>query len=97
MKSMKTQMLVSYYDYDTDKIVEKTCFSFDHDTKDDTFQFVPVDNPVKIYKTVVIDCPRVYTNWNDCRFKMVVEGYQYTKSGGYWKTKTIITLKNDEN
>ena len=97
MKPMKTQMLVSYYDIESDKAVEKTCFSFDYDTNGDRFEFVPVDDPVKSYKAVVIDHPRVYTGWNNNRFRMVVEGYQYTNSGGYWKTKTVITLKVDED
>lgn len=87
---------VSYYDIDSDKAVEKICFSFDHDTKSDSFEFVPVDDPVKSYKAVVIDHPHVYTGWNNNRFRMVVEGYQYTKSGGYWKTKTKIESVYEE-
>jgi hypothetical protein len=81
---------VKYYDYDSDKVVEKDCFDFDYEEPNKSFYFTPVDNPVKSYKSVVIDSPVAYIGYNNGKLKILVEGYQYTKSGGYWKTKTII-------
>jgi len=86
---------VTYYDYDSDKAVEKDCFDFDYKTNN-TFAFTPVDNPVKSYKSVVIDSPVAYIGYNNGKLKILVEGYQYTKSGGYWKTKTIINSVYEE-
>lgn len=82
---------VSYYDYDSDKVVEKDCFDFDYETKDNAFAFTPVDDPVKSYKSVIIDMPVTYIGYNNGKLKIIVKGYQYTKSGGYWKTLTTIT------
>lgn len=83
---------VTYYDYDSDKVLEKDCFSFNYETKDNSFSFTPVDDPVKIYKAVTIDRSDMFIGYQDGnkRFKIVVDGYQYVKSGGYWKTKTTI-------
>lgn len=82
---------VKYYDYDSDKTIEKDCFDFEYDTKENKFSFTPVDNPVKIYKSVVIDSPVTYIGYNDNEQVILVEGYQMIKDGGYWKTKTTIT------
>ena len=82
---------VQYYDYDSDKSIEKDCFQISYDTKDNRFSFIAVDNPVKFYKSVVIDSPVTYIGYNNGKLKIVVEGYQMIKDGGYWKTKTIIS------
>ena len=82
---------VSYYDYDSDNTIEKYCFEFNCDTKENKFSFIPVDNPVKIYKSVIIDSPVTYIGYNNGKLKIVVEGYQMIKDSGYWKTETIIT------
>ena len=83
---------VKYYDYDSNNTIEKDCFEFNCDTKENKFYFIPVDNPVKIYKSVIIDSPVTYFKYIDGgKFKFIVEGYQMIKNGGYWKTTTTIT------
>jgi hypothetical protein len=79
---------VSYYDYDSDKFVTKDCDRMDF--KDGNFSFYPVDNPVKIYKAITINHPKVSIHQDADRMKMVVEGYQCIKNCGYWRTETII-------
>ena len=79
---------VTYYDYDTDKSVTKDCDRMEF--KDGEFHFYPVDTPVKIYKSVIIDHPKVNVYQNKDRIKIVVTGYQYMASGGYWKTDTTF-------
>jgi len=91
---------VQYYDYDSDKTIENDCFEFNYDTKDNQFSFIPVDNPVKIYKTVVIDRPVVnigYNSYNKDKLQIYVDGYQCVKSGGYWKTTTLIYENENDN
>ena len=85
-KNMKFK--VSYYDYDTDKYVMKDCDRMEF--KDGNFSFYPVDNPVKIYKSIVIDHPKVAIYQDRDRMKIIVTGYQYMNDGGYWRTETII-------
>ena len=87
---------VQYYDYDSDKSIEKDCFEISYDTKDNAFSFIPVDNPVKCYKSVIIDTPETYVGYSNGKLKIIVKGYQYTKSGGYWKTTTTITSINED-
>lgn len=79
---------VSYYDYDTDKQLTKDCDRMEF--KDGEFHFYPVDNPVKIYKAVVIDHPIVTIHQNKDKLSISVEGYQYMKEGGCWRTTTTI-------
>ena len=79
---------VSYYDYDTDKYITKDCDSMEF--KDGNFSFYPVDNPVKIYKSIVIDHPKVNIYQDRDRMKIIVTGYQYMKDGGSWRTTTEI-------
>lgn len=79
---------VSYYDFDTDKHLTKDCDKMEF--KDDIFSFYPVDNPVKIYKSVIIDHPKVAIYQDRDRMKIIVTGYQYMNDGGYWRTETII-------
>ena len=59
--------------------------------KENLFSFIPVDKPVKIYKSVIIDSPVTYIGYNNGKLKIIVKGYQMTKDSGYWKTETIIT------
>ena len=87
---------VKYYDYDSDNTIEKDCYDFDYETKDNAFAFTPVDNPVKIYKSVIIDSPVTYIGYNNGKLKIIVKGYQMTKDSGYWKTETIITGVEEE-
>lgn len=87
---------VQYYDYDSDKDIEKDCFQISYDTKDNQFSFIAVDNPVKHYKSVIIDSPVTYVGYSNDKLKIVVEGYQMIKNNGYWKTKTIITGVEEE-
>lgn len=84
---------VTYYDYYTDSVVTKDCHSLTW--TQGLFEFVPVDNPVKIYESVRIDHPLVDIRIDIGRMKMVVAGYQYMKDGGYWKTDTIIENVRD--
>ena len=79
---------VSYYDYDTDKYVTKDCDRMEF--KDGKFSFDPVDNPVKIYKAVIIDHPIVSIHQMDDRIRICVSGYQCMKNGGHAKTNTIF-------
>ena len=81
---------VTYYDYDTDSTITKNCIDIDYNTVDKTFSFYPVDDPPRIYRSVVIDHPIVSIYQNDRGLRITVDGYQCIKSGGYWKTKTII-------
>ena len=79
---------VSYYDYDSDKYVTKDCDRMDFSNGE--FYFYPVDNPVKMYKSVVIDHPKVSIHQNKDRMKIIVTGYQYAGEGNYERTETII-------
>ncbi len=79
---------VSYYDYDTDKYVTKDCDRTEF--KDGKFSFYPVDNPVKIYKAVIINHALVSIEQMDDRIRISVVGFQYMKKGGYSQTTTII-------
>ena len=79
---------VSYYDYDTDKYVTKDCDRMDY--SNGQFYFYPVDNPVKIYKAIIIDHPKVTIYQDRDRMKIIVAGYQCLRDGGYWRTETII-------
>ena len=80
---------VSYYDYDTDKYVTKDCDRMEF--KDGNFSFYPVDNPVKSYKAVIIDHPKVTIYQDRDCMKIIVTGYQWSAyDGGYWRTETII-------
>jgi hypothetical protein len=79
---------VSYFDYDSDKFVTKDCDRMEF--KDGNFSFYPVDNPVKSYKSVVIDHPKVSIHQDRDRMKMSIIGYQCTGEGGYERTETII-------
>ena len=85
---------VSYYDYDTDKFVTKDCDRMNFSNGE--FHFYPVDNPVKIYKAITIDHPKVSIHQNNNRMKITITGYQCMKDGGYWRTETIIeNVKED--
>ena len=79
---------VTYYDYYTDSVVTKDCHSLTW--TQGLFEFVPVDNPVKIYKAVIIDHPKVSIHQNKDKLSISVEGYQYMKDGDCWRTTTII-------
>jgi hypothetical protein len=80
----------TYYDYETGKSVTKNCIAITYETMDKSFSFTPVDDPVRIYKTVTVDHPRVSVYQNDRGIKIIVDGYQCVKEGGYWRTTTVI-------
>jgi hypothetical protein len=80
----------TYYDYETGKLITKNCIAIIYETMDKSFSFTPVDDPVRIYKTVTIDHPRVSVYQNDRGISIIVEGYQFMKEGGYWRTTTVI-------
>jgi hypothetical protein len=84
------KLKVVYYDIENDSSIEKDCIDIHNDTTDNTFSFTPVDNPPKIYKAIVIDHPIVKLYQNKSGLTIKVIGYQYTKSGGYWRTETKI-------
>jgi len=88
---------VSYYDYDSDKFVTKDCDSMDFSNGDYQFSFYPVDNPVKIYKAITIDHPKIKVQQNQrWGIKIIVTGYQCMKDGDYWKTDTTFeSVKED--
>lgn len=81
---------VTYYDIETDSSLVKDCYDIDYNTVDDNFSFTPVDNPVTIYKSVIIDHPKVSIHKNDLGIRITVKGYQFVKNGGYSKTTTTI-------
>jgi hypothetical protein len=80
----------TYYDVETDKSVTKNCIDITYDAMDKSFSFMTVDDPVRIYKTVTIDHPRVSVYQNDRGIRIFVEGYQCMKDSGYARTKTVI-------
>jgi hypothetical protein len=80
----------TYYDYETGKMFTKNCIAITYETMDKSFSFTPVDDPVRFYKAVTIDHPRVSVYQNDCGIKIIVDGYQCMKEGGYWRTTTVI-------
>jgi hypothetical protein len=89
---------VKYFDYDVNEVVEKTCEDF-HYTTDEMFEFefMPVDEPAKIYKHIVVRHPRIDIHYSGeyKELRLTVEGYQFTKDG--WNlNKTTITIKEDE-
>ncbi len=79
---------VSYYDYDSDKFVTKDCDRMEFSNGE--FHFYPVDNPVKIYKAITINHPKISVYQNKGRIKIIITGYQSMKDGDSWKTETII-------
>jgi hypothetical protein len=83
---------VTYYDVETGKGVTKNCVEIDYKEHnfERNFSFIPVDDPPSIYKSVIIDHPRVGIYQNERCIRIVVEGYQGMNDGGYGKTKTII-------
>ncbi len=90
---------VRYFDYDADEVVEKKCEDFYYTTDDIfEFEFMPVDEPAKIYKTIVVKHPKIDISYNNeyKELKLVVEGYQNTKKYGYSLFTTTITIKEDE-
>ena len=88
---------VNYYDIDSDKAVEKDCCNIDYNPVDRTFSFTPVDDPPRIYKSVDIDNPIVSIYKNELGIRIVVNGYQRIKDGGYWRTTTTIRSVDEEN
>lgn len=84
---------VRYFDYDLNDMVVKKCENF-HYTANQEFEFMPVDEPAKIYKSIVIKHPKVSIHYRSELEKMevTVEGFQYTKNG-YILTTTTITIK----
>jgi len=100
-KSKTMKFKATYYDYDTDKSVTKDCieidYNNDYNNADKNFSFVPVDNPPRIYKSVVIDHPIISIYQNDSGIRILVQGYQGMNGGGYAKTKTVIESVREED
>jgi hypothetical protein len=86
---------VTYYDIETDSSVVKDCCEINYDGKGN-FLFTPVDNPVKIYKSITINRPEVSIYQSEGKIRIVVDGFQYIKNYGYDKTITKIENVNDE-
>ena len=85
---------VSYYDYDTNKYVTKECYHMSF--YNGVFEFMPVDDPIKIYKSIIIDHPIFSVSQNNTGFiSIYVVGYQYTKNGSYEKTTTKVENVRD--
>jgi hypothetical protein len=90
---------VKYFDYELNEMVEKNCEDFYYTTSNMfEFEFMPVDDPVRIYKSVVIIRPKIMINYRKeyNELNLMVDGFQYTKNG-YSLTTTTITIKEDEN
>jgi hypothetical protein len=63
---------------------------------DGIFEFMPVDDPIKIYKSIIIDHPIFSVSQNNTGFISIsVVGYQYTKNGFYEKTTTKVENVRD--
>jgi hypothetical protein len=86
---------VEYYDIETDKKVEKKCFRCDYESGID-FSFCPIDDPVKIFKSIVIKSPTIRVIYSMYGLKMIITGWQLIKDTGYWQTETIIKIQNEE-
>ena len=85
---------VSYYDYDTNKYVTKECYHMSF--YNGVFEFMPVDDPIKIYKSIIIHHPIFSVSQNNTGFISIsVVGYQYTKNGSYEKTTTKVENVRD--
>ena len=80
----------TYYDYETGKQVTKNCVEIDYNNFERNFSFTPVDDPPSIYKSVIIDQTRLSIYQNERGIRIIVEGYQRMKDGGYGGTKTTI-------
>lgn len=87
---------VTYYDIETDRSVTKDCLEMSSNIIDDNFSFTPVDNPVKIYKSITIDRPVVSICQTNIGLRICVRGYQAVNSGGYYKMTTVIESVNEE-
>ncbi len=90
---------VQYYDIDQDKLVEKELHSMEYGWENVFFSFVPIDNPPKIYKSVIIQHPvikMVKHADGDNILTIYVTGWQCVKSGGYSKTVTTIRIVETE-
>lgn len=71
---------VTYYDPELEKSVTKNCYEFymDYATSgNDRFVFMPVDDPIKIYKTQCIYQPKLYPVFRKGRFELVAEGFVF--------------------
>lgn len=86
---------VTYYDIDIDKAITKNCFEFKFHQKEDYFSFTPVDDPVTMYKSVIINSPTVSIGYSMYGLKMYITGWQMVKSGGYWTTETVIKIEDE--
>lgn len=88
---MKT--IVEYYDPETDKAETSECISFYHYFDKNKFEFIP--KRTTLFKCVLIDSPIVTINKSPEKPPVItIEGYQFiVSSGGYWKTRTIITFE----
>jgi len=85
---------VTYYDIESDMVLSKECLEFFYDAEEPTrFSFTPVDDPIVIYKSVVIAHPLIAIHGNEYRTKIHVTGYQQLKTGNTGKTETIITIE----
>jgi hypothetical protein len=63
---------------------------------DGVFEFMPVDDPIKIYKSIIIDHPIFSVSQNNTGFISIsVVGYQCTKNGFYEKTTTKVENVRD--
>lgn len=87
---------VSYYDIEADKVLEKECFDFGFDDGDD-FNFTPIDNPPKIYKSKCVLSPKIHMSYSRYGLKITVRGFVYVKGGGYEKSRVTITFPQDES
>lgn len=88
------KFIVTYYDIDSDKTVTKDCYRLEFSNGE--FHFYPVDDPVKIYKAITIDHPKVTIYQKEDKLSIRVEGFQCMKNGGYWRTYTnIVNVEKD--
>lgn len=91
------KVYVSYYDIESDSIVDKDCYDVVYNGDDPSvFSFTPVDAPVKIYKSIIINHPivEIYHD-TDGGTKIQITGYQTLKGGHVGKTKTLISFVHE--
>lgn len=83
---------VSYDDPDSGDRLTKICLDFHYESGDSKLEFMPVDDPVKIYKTHVIYHPIIKIDYRRDSLRLDIDGFCYIK-GEYIKSLVIIENK----
>mgnify|MGYP006919765533 CR=1 FL=1 len=85
--------VVNYWDDDSGKMETKKCIQINYDSKDSSrLEFMPVDNPVRIYKSVVITHPVVKIVSDNNKCNIIVDGFR-SINGEYNLVTTTFTIR----